>query len=138
MLYRKILADGTVAPWFMFWNAESTPGALSISRLTPIPSGIKNKGTIRLKIRQSFMIPMKPSLQKMCLKRFRRSANSVTARPSPAEPVCFPVWYSALTAARSCTTELPTTARPKVHSSTVLCIGSARTSAAHISSVSPF
>ena len=50
----------------------------------------------------------------------------------------FPVWCTAPTAVKSCTTEQPTTASVRERSSIVRFIGNTRTSAERTSSVSPY
>ena len=96
-------------PLQIFWNGESTPDARSTSRPTPTPFGTRRRGRIRSRSRRSSTIRTPPSSARKCLRRYSRSASSVTVEPRRARSACFPAFCTVLTVVRSSTTARPRT-----------------------------
>ena len=124
---------GKAVPLWQFWNAGSTQAARWTSRLTPILSGIRNKGIIPLKSRRFSPIPTSALSTMMCLKRCRRSASSVTEWSAREEAAFSPDLFTVRTAVSKCCTVHPTTVISIKTFLTALCTAKAKKSVMGIS-----
>ena len=98
---------GTPTRSFTFWNGGNTRAAPSISRPTPIPSGIRNRGKRPLKNRRFSTTPTRRSSSRRSLTRCRRFASSGIAGQRQAKAACFPAWSIALIVEQKCATAPP-------------------------------
>ena len=124
--------DGTAVRLWAFLKDESTPDVWSTSRPTPTRSGIRSRGIIQLRIRQSSRTLMNGSLKMRSLRRFSRSVSRGIEKQNPEEAACFPDLCIALIAVKSFTMVRPITIALKVHSLTAPFIGNTRTNAVPI------